>query len=356
MLNVVFICRYITEFGVEYKVNMLRMLRTGDVMNSNRDIVKVLLKLDDAYYEKGMKKISVSLNGIRSEKIPYISRGVIIPQLVRSKQYDKFIQQFIENLREELNSLINDDYIKAIIENPSESEKIEKISETNKQLLYLYLASLHNGKYENILQLLLENIMRENSNEINQNINIPVEDKEIFEIENKYKIYEDRIEDLKIIAKRRKDKINELETKLNIITDENEKMKQENGTLMLEIQNLKMQIENTNNTQCILKKPKSNEEMCEQKEKKANIVIVCNDKELIKNQDVIQITQMEFLLMDEKERTAFEQICIYRKGIHISKLRKIMQLAGEKANIFESVQELLSFINAMEDENENRSN
>ena len=105
-----------------------------------------------------------------------------------------------------------------------------------------------------------------------------------------------------------------------------------------------------------LENQKSNEEVCEQKEKNSNVVIICNDKELIKNQNIIQMTQMEFLLKNEKERKAFEQICVYKKGIHISKLRKIMQLAGEKAIFFESAQELLSFINAMEDKNENRSN
>lgn len=325
-------------------------------MNINRDIGKVLLKLDDTYYEKGMKKISVSLNGIRSEKIPHMSRRGIIPQLIRSKECDKFIQQFIENLREELNNLINEDYIKAIIENPSENEKIEKISETNKQLLYLYLASLHDGKYENILQLLLENILQENLSEINQNTNIPVVEKELFELENKCKLYEEKIEELKIISRQRKDKINELEMKSNIIIDENEKIKQENSKLMLEIQNLKTQIENINNTQCTIENQKSNEEVFEQKEKNTNVVIICNDKELIKNQNIIQMTQMEFLLKNEKERKAFGQICVYKKGIHISKLRKIMQLAGEKAIFFESAQELLSFINVMEDENENRGN
>lgn len=325
-------------------------------MNIYRDIGKVLLKLDDNYYEKGIKKISVSLNGIRSEKIPHMSRRVIIPQLIRSKECDKFIQQFIENLREEINNFINEDYIKAIIENPSENEKIEKISETNKQLLYLYLASLHDGKYENILQLLLENILKENLCEINQNTNIPVVERELFELQNKCKLYEEKIEELKIISRQRKDKINELEMKSNIIIDENEKIKQENSKLMLEIQNLKTQIENINNTQCTLENQKSNEEVCEQKEKNSNVVIICNDKELIKNQNIIQMTQMEFLLKNEKERKAFEQICVYKKGIHISKLRKIMQLAGEKAIFFESAQELLSFINAMEDENENRSN
>lgn len=325
-------------------------------MNIYRDIGKVLLKLDENYYEKGVKKISVSLNGIRSEKIPHMSRRVIIPQLIRSKECDKFIQQFIENLREELNNLINEDYIKAIIENPAENKKIEKISETNKQLLYLYLASLHDGKYENILQLLLENILQENLSEINQNTNIPVVEKELFELENKCKLYEEKIEELKIISRQRKDKINELEMKSNIITDENDKIKQENSKLMLEIQNLKTQIENINNTQCTIENQKSKEEMCEQKEKNSNVVIICNDKELIKNQNIIQMTQMEFLLKNEKERKAFEQIWVYKKGIHISKLRKIMQLAGEKAIFFESAQELLSFINAMEDENENRSN
>ena len=325
-------------------------------MNIYRDIGKVLLKLDDNYYEKGIKKISVSLNGIRSEKIPHMSRRVIIPQLIRSKECDKFIQQFIENLREEINNFINEDYIKAIIENPSENKKIEKISETNKQLLYLYLASLHDGKYENILQLLLENILQENLCEINQNTNIPVVERELFELENKCKLYEEKIEELKIISRQRKDKINELEMKANIIIDENEKIKQENSKLMLEIQNLKTKIENINNTQCTLENQKSNEEVCEQKEKNSNVVIICNDKELIKNQNIIQMTQMEFLLKNEKERKAVEQICVYKKGIHISKLRKIMQLAGEKAIFFESAQELLSFINAMEDKNENRSN
>lgn len=218
------------------------------------------------------------------------------------------------------------------------------------------MASLLNENTENILQLLLENILQENLCEINQNTNIPVVERELFELENKCKLYEEKIEELKIISRQRKDKINELEMKSNIIIDENEKIKQENNKLMLEIQNLKTQIENINNTQCTLENQKSNEEVCEQKEKNSNVVIICNDKELIKNQNIIQMTQMEFLLKNEKERKAFEQICVYKKGIHISKLRKIMQLAGEKAIFFESAQELLNFINAMEDENENRSN
>lgn len=68
------------------------------------------------------------------------------------------------------------------------------------------------------------------------------------------------------------------------------------------------------------------------------------------------MTQTEFVLKTEEERNVFEQICVYKKGIHISKLRKILQLAGEKAIFFESIQELFRFINVMEDENENRSN
>lgn len=42
----------------------------------------------------------MSLNGIRSEKIPHMSQRVIIPQLIRSKECNKFIYAFIGNLRE----------------------------------------------------------------------------------------------------------------------------------------------------------------------------------------------------------------------------------------------------------------
>ena len=73
---------------------------------------------------------------------------------------------------------------------------------------------MHDGKYENILQLLLENILQENLCEINQNTNIPVVERELFELENKCKLYEEKIEELKIISRQRKDKINELEGKI----------------------------------------------------------------------------------------------------------------------------------------------
>ena len=92
--------------------------------------------------------------------------------------------------------------------------------------------------------------MQENLNEIDQDTNILVVEREIFELENKCKLYEEKIEKLKIITRQRKDKINELEMKLNISFDENEKINQENSKMILEIQSLKTQIENINNTQC----------------------------------------------------------------------------------------------------------
>ena len=92
-------------------------------------------------------------------------------------------------------------------------------------------------------------------------------EREIFELENKCKLYEEKIEKFKIITRQRKDKINELEIKLNTIFDEKEKLKQENGKLMIQIQNLKKQIENIINTQCTLENQKTNEELCEEKKR-----------------------------------------------------------------------------------------
>ena len=88
--------------------------------------------------------------------------------------------------------------------------------------------------------------------------------------------------------------------------------------------------------------------------RKITVAIISKDKIAIKNQKAVQLTQDEFFLKIEKEKKDFEQICVYKKGIHISKLRKIMRLSGNKALFFDSTQELLRFV--MEDGNENRSN
>lgn len=314
-------------------------------MNINRDIGKVLLQLNNLYYEKGMKKISVSIKGIRNEKIPHLSRKVIVSQLIKSKEFDKFFEQFIGNLKDELDNLIKNENVKAIIEKPYKNEKIENLNVCDKQLVYLYLAFLNKKEYAQILQVLLKEIVPDDLNMMDEDTNISAE-KEILEYRKKCKLYEEKIEELTIIAKQRKEKINELEVKLNIIIDGNEKTKNENNKLLMENRDLKTQIQNLNNGYCIQKNKIAKE--------KTTVAIISKDKIAIKNQKAVQLTQDEFFLKIEKEKKDFEQICVYKKGIHISKLRKIMRLSGNKALFFDSTQELLRFV--MEDGNENRSN
>ena len=144
-------------------------------MNINRDIGKVLLQLNNLYYEKGMKKISVSIKGIRNEKIPHLSRKVIVSQLIKSKEFDKFFEQFIGNLKDELDNLIKNENVKAIIEKPYKNEKIENLNVCDKQLVYLYLAFLNKKEYAQILQVLLKEIVPDDLNMMDEDTNISAE-------------------------------------------------------------------------------------------------------------------------------------------------------------------------------------
>ena len=53
-------------------------------MDIYRDIGRVILKLGDDYYDKGMKKITVSIKGIRNSKLPSMNRKAVIPKLNNS--------------------------------------------------------------------------------------------------------------------------------------------------------------------------------------------------------------------------------------------------------------------------------
>lgn len=72
-------------------------------MEKNRDVGKILLKINSQYYEKGMKNISIQLKGVRKGKIAEMDRKVIIPQIIRSKEYNIF--EKIQCLRKEKESL-----------------------------------------------------------------------------------------------------------------------------------------------------------------------------------------------------------------------------------------------------------
>lgn len=130
-----------------------------------RDIGKVLMHLRESYYEKGMSKISVTVKGVRKEKIANTDRKIVIPQLIRSKENEKFIEQFIENLKEELDVLSENEYVKEIVDNPNENLTLR--GKCEKELLYLYLISLHNEKYNEILEILVKEICdKQNNDEI----------------------------------------------------------------------------------------------------------------------------------------------------------------------------------------------
>ena len=87
-------------------------------MEKNRDVGKILLKINSQYYEKGMKNISIQLKGVRKGKIAEMDRKVIIPQIIRSKEYNIFEKQFLKNIDDEIKNIAKQDKVQEIVNNP----------------------------------------------------------------------------------------------------------------------------------------------------------------------------------------------------------------------------------------------
>lgn len=313
-----------------------------------RDVGKVLMHLKEPYYEKGMSKISVIVKGIRKEKIANTDRKIVIPQLIRSKENEKFIKQFLENLKEELDILSENEYVKKIVENPKGNLTLREKCE--KELLYLYLISLHNEKYNEILEILVKEIGdKQNNDEIEtkeyNNINR--------ELEKYKKMCEDYIEEiarLKELSKQRKEKIKELEISNNILNEENSKLSKENNVLMIQVE--EMMQRQAEMTQVL--DVASNILDCDERKNQEIIAIIENEKTLNINDDNVKEILVRDYLAESNETEVFKEILVYKRNMQISKLRKIKKVSEDKAKFFETREEILEYLYMMEEKNENR--
>lgn len=305
-------------------------------MDIYRDIGRVILKLGDDYYNKGMKKITVSIKGIRNGKLPSMNRKVVIPKLIHSKERDKFIEQFLGNLKDDFEKLSNDEEITKTMKSPAEYMGL--LDKNKLPLFYLYLYSLKDKEYDSLAVTILDLICQEDSGENKS-------ESEIYNLQHKISKYqelrksdEETIIKLKMIAKDRKEKISKLDYKINLLIEENEKLKQKNLDLIVENSELKLELSKINE---INNKPEEKE-----------LYIACiseNDGNLVSRNGIIQMKANDFILLDEESQLKFEQIYVYKSGIHIAKLRKIRLLSQGKAIFVETKQEIIKRIAEMED-------
>lgn len=314
-------------------------------MDVNRDIERILLNLDDVYYKKGMSKLSISIKGIRKDKITKANRKIVISQLLHSKQNTEFINQFLENIKEDLDIFGKNLCVQKILNNPKENSHL--IKECKGEVLYLYLLSLHEEKYNEIMDLVLDELFYEKEDEKVGNKN---QENQIHELE-KYKQenekYENEMIQLKNISRQRKEKLKEFEIKNNKICEDNIKLekenirlKQENEKLYVEITEIKKQLQELTSI------------LDEQKNKSAEkerIVVIDNQREIKeKNCDNIMLLMPdEYIDKEEEIRRQWKAVLVYSKNIHISKLRKIKQLSDNKAKFFETREELTAYLGFM---------
>lgn len=307
-------------------------------MEKNRDVGKILLKINSQYYEKGMKNISIQLKGVRKGKIAEMDRKVIIPQIIRSKEYNIFEKQFLKNIDDEIKNIAKQDKVQEIVNNPKAN--FYTYEDFDKELLYLYLFSLNDEKYDDILQELLELVCNE------KEVEEDTKEKEIQCLKDKCEDYEMEIEQLKTISRQRKEKIKELEIKSNILTEEFDKLKLENEYLKRQVEEKEKRIEEYESKI----KPVVEEEI-----EKNKVVVIGKETSLtaIQEENIDKILLEEF---SEELLHVYDKFLIVKKNISIGNLRKIKKMLGDRGILCENDEEVNKYIISMEAKYENRSN
>lgn len=269
-------------------------------MEKNRDVGKILLKINSQYYEKGMKNISIQLKGVRKGKIAEMDRKVIIPQIIRSKEYNIFEKQFLKNIDDEIKNIAKQDKVQEIVNNPKAN--FYTYEDFDKELLYLYLFSLNDEKYDDILQELLELVCNE------KEVERDTKEKEIQRLKDKCEDYEKELEQLKTISRQRKEKIKELEIKSNILTEEFDKLKLENEDLKRQVEEKEKRIEEYESKI----KPVVEEEI-EKEIEKNKVVVIGKETSLT----AIQEENIDKILLEEFSE---ELLHVYDKFLIVKKI------------------------------------
>lgn len=304
-------------------------------MGINREIEKVLLNLDDHYYEKGMSKLSVSVKGIRKDKITRMSRKVVISRILGSKQSEKFVRQFLENIKDDLEIFGNNPYVQQILENPEDTDGLDE--KCSMERLYLYLLTLQGEKYQTLMNYLITQIsdeqppkqQKDKQGEAKQKEKHSVETDELENETYKLKVeeYAKEIQRLKDISKQRKAKIKELEIENSAIYEENSKLKKEINKIKKEKEKLEQHIE--------------------AREKIQEKIAIIDDDKLVdtKDSNVVVMFATEYIKKEEAQRRQFQKVLVYQRNLQIGELRKIRELSGNTAIRFESRKEMEAYLN-----------
>lgn len=312
-------------------------------MEKNLDVGKILLKINSQCYEKGMKNIPipVHLKGIRKGKITEIDRKIIIPQIVKSKEYDIFEKQFLKNIDDEIQDIARQDKVRKIVKDPKIN--FYTYEDCDEAMLYLYLLSLNDEKYDGILKELLESVCNE------KKLAEDTKKAEIQSLKETCKKYEKEIEQLKIISRQRKEKIKELEIRSNILDEELEKLKIENNQLKIQVEEREKQIEKQ-----IEKYENRNTLVTEKKESKRNKIVVIGKELSLAN---VQEKVLDKILLEEFSEELlhiYDIFLIIKKNISIGKLRKLKNVLGNRGIFCENNEEVSNYIIKVEGKYENR--
>lgn len=311
-------------------------------METNSDVGKILLKLNTQCYEKGMKNVPVSIKGVRKKKIIEIDRKLVVSQIVRSKEYNTILKQFLKNIDDEIQNIAGLDKVKEIVNDPKTD--FYTYNDCDAELLYLYLFSIDEKKYRLILKEILESVYDEKKCTEEKG------EEEARQKQQLYKNYKNEIEKLTVISRQRKEKLKELEIKINILTEQYEKLKNKNEELKEQLDEKDAELKAYKNTS---EKDLLVKELENQKHKIA-IIGKKLEMEAVKDKFIDKITIDEF---SGEQLEAYYKVLINRKDVPIAKLRSVKKILGDTGILCENNEEIQDFIAQIKEElNEDRSN
>ena len=315
-------------------------------MLTNKEIGMLLLYLNNTYYEKGMSKITIPIKGIRNEKIASANRKAVISQLIRSQSNDEFFKQFLSNLKDEFNELRTNEDVKKIIENPQKN--VVLIDKCDKELLCLYLITLHDEKYDEIIRKLMECICNDHhgkkKKEEIDNLKIEVEEYKKINQE-----YFQEILKLKEISNQRKTKIKEVETKNIFLFEANQKLQKEINSLLEKIEEMSKQLKEYELRSNTINNKNGNKQSSVHTEGKDIIALIGSEKILTDgNSKILELDTNKYLENQDYQEFEFAEILVCKKNIQISKLRKIKKMSENRAKFFDSEKDVINYLKVME--------
>jgi hypothetical protein len=310
-------------------------------MDEIKLIQKFFMEIPEDIYKLGMKKISVSVSGVRNSKSYAIfPKAKILPELLIKRNRVKFMDEFYQNIKSKVFEYSDSEEFKKIVD----KKEYNKINKNNFCFVYFHCIN-HNVENNNeIINYILKFDYLNKDDDSNKRDNILLEiielNKEIKCLNEDNEILRKKVKKIEETSQVRKEKIQKLEMETQIKTEKIQKLEQEIKIfkeLLKSCDREKLQMEDLN-------EEKIHNNILDEEDKKIKIAIIGKIKKTIKDEKY-DIHDFSILNLDEFfecDHNEFTLILVDKSPFQVSQLRKLRKIQDIK--FFSNEDEILKFL------------